>query len=409
MYPIHPACWDIFLQNHALLAKENASKPDLDTLGQLLANQSLEGGLERGLRPDWTDDYMGPENFWADGWLYHEEPAASEVAGILDYSAEWDFLVHDPTDLPNVNELLNSPPLLSFNEQPSYIPPLAGSQVDGLPHLPAEIVLHILGLLPTASVKAVRLASRDFGSVVLNSTYWQTRFYYPNELCHIRLPSTFSSRQRQDVHIDWRTLCEKLIRHPEPNHLGWQNRKRIFSLTRRLVERLLSIKSITHIDDQIQNGTKVNQSYRRTISCPNQPGFSKASAFFGDLTPAGLIQSISVHFRPIDSASLVIGIDFRDTNDTVRLGSCFSASTSQADLERSENLEKIIAAVTPLGIVGLEFIFRSENTQNRSPRFTFGDFDGNVALGQLSPDNEFINGIICEFSAVCHDAIKISR
>lgn len=202
---------------------------------------------------------MGPENFWADGWLYHEEPEASEVAGVLDYSAEWDFLVHDPTNLPNVDDLLNSPPLIS-NEQPSYILPLAASAGDGFPHLPSEIVLHILGHLPTASVQALRLASRNFGSVNLNSTYWQTRFDYPNELCHIRLPSTFLSKQREDVHIDWRKLCEKLFR-PEPNYLGWQNRKRIFSLTRRLVKRLLSINSNTYVDERAQNEAEVNHNY----------------------------------------------------------------------------------------------------------------------------------------------------
>lgn len=227
------------------------SRPDLSILGQLLASQRLEDFYKRGLRPDWTNDYMGPEQFWGDGWRAHEDPSCSSVAMISDHSTEWDFLVHDPTDVPDVQNLLNSPPLIS-NKQQSYVSPSTRSAGNGLPYLPPEIVLHILGFLPTASVQALRLASRNFGSVNLDTTYWLTRFDYPNELCHIRLPSTFLSKQREGVYIDWRSLCEKLFR-PEPNHLGWQNRKRISLLTRRLVKRLLYINSNVCADDRRRN------------------------------------------------------------------------------------------------------------------------------------------------------------
>lgn len=405
MYPIHPACWDIFLQNHALFAKENASKPDLNTLGQLLANQRLEEWPERGLRPDWTDDYMGPEKFWADGWSDQETLAASTVARMLACSAEWDFLVHDPTDLPKVDELLNSPPLTSNEQTSSYISPGAASQGDRLPHLPAEIVLHILGFLPTASVQALRLASRNFGSVELNSTYWQTRFDYPNELCSVRLPSKFSSKQRQDTRIDWRTLCEKLLRYPEPNHLGWQNRKRIFLLTRRLVKRLLSINSSVHVNCRARNKARLNHNNRLMISCPSQSGFTEASAEFDGESRMGNIRSISATFMHVGSAFVLSGMEFRGTTDTAKLGSCTLAPAPWADLREAESLKKLIAAVTPDGIVGLELTFQTQNSQNLARKFTFGEFNRDSALGQIDPHNKIITGIICEFAEACHGTI----
>lgn len=405
MYPIHADCWDIFLQSHALLAKENASKPNLNTLGQLLASQSLEEGAERGLRPNWTDDYMGAERFWGHIiWFIHEEPAAFEVAR----SDKWDFLLHDPTDLPNCDELLNNPPLTS-NEQPSNISPLAARQGDTLPHLPAEIVIHIFGFLPTASVHALRLASRTFGSVHLNSTYWQTRFDYPNELCHIRLPSKFSSRQRQDACIDWRTLCKKLLRRPESNHFSWQNRKRISLLTRRLVKRLLSIDSSLHINCRARNKARLNQNYRQKISCPNQSGFTEASAVFGGASRIGDLQSISATFMHVDSAFILSGMEFCGTIDTARLGFCALESAPRADLREGESLKKLVAAVTSLGIVGLELTIQSQSSQNFARKVSFGEFSSNSALGQIDHDNEVITGIICEFAEACHGAITQSR
>lgn len=242
VYPVHPICWDIFLQNHALLAKEKASKPNLDTLGQLLASQNLEQGDGRGLRPNWTDDYLGPEQFWADGWLYHEEPEASEVAGVLDYTTEWDFLVYDP-QISSLGELLVNPPLLS-NEQSSYVAQSTSNSKKDFSHLPAEILLNILCFLPTASVHALRFASRAFASLYLNTTYWRSRFDYPNEFCHVRLPPSRLDGQPENSEIDWRTFCDRLV-HINKSQKGWQNRERILLLTSKLVQKFLLKDPVT--------------------------------------------------------------------------------------------------------------------------------------------------------------------
>ena len=353
------------------------------------------------MRPNWTDDYMGAERSWAHvHWFGHEEPVTSEAARL----GNWEFLFHDPTDLPNCDELLDNPPLTS-SEQPSNMPPFAASQGDRSPDLPAEIVIIIFGFLPTASVHALRLASRTFGSVKLNSTYWRTRFDYPNELCHICLPAKFSSRQRQDAFIDWRTLCTKLLSHP--NHLSWQNRKRISLLTRRLVKRLLSINSSLLVNCRARNKERLN--YLQTISCPNQSGFTEASAVFGGASRIGGIQSISATFMQVDSAFILTGMEFCGTTDTARLGLCALESAPRADFREAESLKKLIAAVTPLGIVGLELTIQSQTSQNFARKFSFGEFDSNSALGQIDHDNQVITGIICEFAEACHGAITKSR
>ena len=78
---MHPAWRDIFLQNHALLAPENATKPDLDILFGIFRSQELEEDA-RGMVPDWTYDYEGAEQFWADGRTYLEDPGASEAMNL---------------------------------------------------------------------------------------------------------------------------------------------------------------------------------------------------------------------------------------------------------------------------------------------------------------------------------------
>ncbi len=108
---MHPACWDIFLQSYAVLATKNPLTPDLDRLGDILANQELEGDGQ-GFRPDWSKDYAGANLFYSDGWAWNEELDGSEVRLLLENSDEWDFIVHDPERVTGLDEILNNPPLL---------------------------------------------------------------------------------------------------------------------------------------------------------------------------------------------------------------------------------------------------------------------------------------------------------
>ena len=194
--PMHPYCWDLFLQSHALLARGNQEEPNLNALGALFAAQELEEGDRRGLKPDWMQHlaYGNVEQFWADGWLYSEELAASTVAIITDGTPELDYLVHDPTKLPEFNQLLNDPPILSPNAEETCVRESSGVAADPLSRLLVELRLNILCHLSTSSVQRLRLASRSMAAVKLSSAYWRSRFEWPNELCYIQLPSNLRNR-----------------------------------------------------------------------------------------------------------------------------------------------------------------------------------------------------------------------
>lgn len=237
VYPFHPACWDIFLQNHAVLATRNPLNPDLDLLGEIFANQELEE--DAGFRPDWSKDYAGAELFHSDGWAYHDELERSEVRLELEGSDEWDFIVCDPEKVTGLDEILNDPPLLPSGFQIRKTP-LTSEEDDLFSQLPQEILQEILCLLPTSSVQAVRLASHVMAAIPLTFSYWRSRFEFPNELSHIKLPQALFPSQTNGQVIDWKSLCHRLLRPVGEQFKWWENRKRISTLTRKLAQKLLS-------------------------------------------------------------------------------------------------------------------------------------------------------------------------
>lgn len=235
---MHPACWDIFLQNHAVLATRNPFTPNLNLLGEIFANQELEGDGQ-GLQPDWSKDYAGPNLFYSDGWAYHEDLEASEVWGVLEESDKWDFLVYDPETVTGIEEILNNPPLLQSGLQTRETS-LTAKEDHLFSRLPQEILQGILCLLPTSSVQAVRLASRVMAAIPLTFSYWRSRFEFPNELSRIELPQALFPSQMNGQVVDWKSLCQQLLRPVGEQYKWWENRKRISTLTKRLAQRLLS-------------------------------------------------------------------------------------------------------------------------------------------------------------------------
>ena len=238
---MHPACWQIFLQVHALLAPCNPLRPNLRRLGHVFAHSDLEES-GRGLIPDWAGNYAGPEQFWDDGWTWTEDVDASVVAGLLEEKPEWDFLVSDP-DMPRYfNQQIQHPPEIHPTTlSPTPLRPSVGAH-DNFSRLPEELLLEIICFLPTASIQNARLASKVMASVQLGTSFWRSRFEYPNELCHIQVPAKFLRTSRADTSIiDWRELCNKLL-HPQNGRYSdsWKNRKRIRDLNSKLVQMLLS-------------------------------------------------------------------------------------------------------------------------------------------------------------------------
>lgn len=234
---MHPPCWDIFLQKYALLATRAPLQPNLSKLADIIVAQDLEVG-KRGLIPSWAGDYAGPEQFWSDGWTYHPDPDASGLAGLLEVAPEWDFLVHDPSDAQEFANLLENPPLASDDSNSSTITQWRGYTQDPFSCLPPELLMEVLCLLPTASGQAVRLASRAMASIRLSSSFWRSRFDFPNEFCHVKLPQRLQVRAQADNSVvDWRKLCDRLLHSTGES---WQNRKRIMTLNEKLVRILLA-------------------------------------------------------------------------------------------------------------------------------------------------------------------------
>ncbi len=228
IYLMHPCCWDILLQQHTLTATPTNTSFDLNELSKILLQIPL-GPARDGFRPDWVIDYAGPERFF---WIRKFDH--------LQYEPEWHFLGRDPGMVFGFDELLANPPLESSASTSTPIQ-FIDEGGDIFSRLPTEILMDVLVLLPSPSVRDLQLASRKMASVPLGSRYWRSRYEYPNELCHITLPTALqTSGQMDNQWVDWRCLCDQLL-HPVGQEFGWwQNRKRIIALNRKLV------KSMSH-------------------------------------------------------------------------------------------------------------------------------------------------------------------
>ena len=223
---MHPCCWEILLQQYALFGPPTKTSLDLKELGKILIQIPL-GPNRSNFRPDWAPDYDGPEQFfWTD----------EDGDENLEHFPEWSFLARDPATARGFDELLANPPLESAANLSPRIQ-CADDEGDIFSSLPAEILTEILVLLPSASVRNLQFASRKIASVHLSSRYWRSRFEFPNELCHVRLPpALLKSGQVGEQWVDWRRLCDQLLHPVGDKYKWWQNRKRIIALNRKLVE-----------------------------------------------------------------------------------------------------------------------------------------------------------------------------
>ena len=148
VYLMHPCCWDILLQQHALVTPPTKTCIDLSLLAKIFLQVPLNesGG---GFRPDWATDYAGPEEFW---WIDEIET--------FQQASEWHFLAHDSGIACGFDELFANPPLESAVNSSSPRIKFADNGGDIFSRLPPEILTEILVLLPSASVRNLQLASR---------------------------------------------------------------------------------------------------------------------------------------------------------------------------------------------------------------------------------------------------------
>lgn len=241
IYLMHPRCWDILLQQHALVASPTRTYLDLNELSKIFLQIPLGPRGDR-FRPDWVTDYAGPERFF---WIKF-----IDEMNCLAEEREWHFLARDPGMTLGFDELLTNPPLESAA---NILPRIqcANDEGDIFSRLPTKVLTEILVFLPSASVRDLQLASRRIASVHLSSRYWRSRFDFPNDLCHITLPpALLKSGQMGGLWVDWRRLCDQLL-HPVGEEYGWwQNRKRIIALNRKLVESM----SLRRSDGRLKEG-----------------------------------------------------------------------------------------------------------------------------------------------------------
>ena len=375
MYPVHPACWHIFCQQHALLALNNPSTPDLDQVGAIFTSQEVEEE-GRGLKVDWSVDYAGAENFWGDGWSWTEDIETSEVKEMLDQNPDLDFIVFDPEHKSLSRKLLQHPPGHAANLKLDNSLPFCPQDI--FSRLPLEILNIIFGLLPTPSVRAVRLTSKLLASVPLENAFWRSRFDYPHELCHIPLSELASSHETHTL-VDWKALGERLLSPLNAQEKGWRNRKRIIELTKRLVQKILS-KDVTD-NDARQQALQKPLTCLSSFSCSDQQAFSQERIHFDILRPA----SLGFCFQSRKSSPTIVGIVYGAHTGLSHLGKFDTNNTRYVTLAIGECVTGFIVGIAAEGLVGIKIIIASHDSQGMLREELVGSFEENVALGRLVP------------------------
>ena len=159
-----------------------------------------------------------------------------------------------------LDDLLASPPLVTKSEElvtSSVIAARVLSVTDPFTILPSEIRVFILGLLPTASIRAIQLASRSMASHAGDEMIWMPRFDFPHEFSHIS--KSYIMLRSDENKIDWPLFRHALL---DPEDLGfnelrwwwdsrqwippsdlqwWKNRQRIRHIVKPLAEKLHAI------------------------------------------------------------------------------------------------------------------------------------------------------------------------
>lgn len=201
------------------MALRPTAGPELHGLGCFLLSPNFEDDRQE-LRVNWAPDFGGAERFWSDKdaiAMIGAEP--EEVLETCDWISELEFLVMNPDHFEDVGGGFLTPPRAT----PGNAPPILEASTRTpycFSKLPEELLFQIMFLLPTASVNAVRLASRAMAAVHLAKIYWQSRFEYPNELSHIKLPSALWAGHTDGLPVDWKKFCHRLL---NPESMDWKD------------------------------------------------------------------------------------------------------------------------------------------------------------------------------------------
>ena len=355
----------------------------------------------RGLHPDWAEDYDGPETFWSDGWADHPEPEASNVAGILDSYSQLDYLVKDPFKLSEqAQDLCNEPPVLSSLQGQGSVG-IEGRSDGYFSRFPVEILSHLISFLPTQSVRAVRLASRAIARIELDSTFWHSRFVFPNELNHVVTISTQGMNTHNQSTIDWRLLYKQLS-SVSPGDEYRKNRQRIRSLNQQLLLRIWShTDSVNPVES---NGASIAPGSLccQKLKVPGAHTSSHQSLLFHHLSGLDTIHRISAYFSSPNRRPVLRGLALHGDSGIRELGRFKEQMAESISFERGMLLKSLTAGMIPEGIVGLKFQGIDSHDPRVNREFILGSFDGEVPLGQLTAEsNDNIKGLKVEIAQVC--------
>ena len=251
--------------------------------------------------------------------------------------------------------------------------------------------------LPTTSVRNVRLASKVLASVPLGPSFWRSRFAYPNELCHVRLPAGFPrDHQSSTLSVDWREMCYQLLhldnsRQPD----SWKNRRRVVSLNSKLVQRMLSEGSSQGRNDPVNH-----LACHHSFSCCSQPVATTNSGQIPTSTPF----TISTTFRLGKTGPFLSGLAFTGPDTRLELGFSDPLSANFTTIRDSEHLMGFVLAMTAEGIVGIKAIIKMEDGRIREE--SSGRLGPNVSQGLLCPANGGpVQGLTVSLVKVCQISI----
>ena len=392
MYPIHPACWNIFCQQYAAIAVENSSNPNLDHIGLVLTSQEVEED-GRGLHPDWTVDYAGAETFCSDGWSWTEDIDTSEIGEFLDYTSDLEFIVFDPDHMDLPTSIFADPPRLIANSKQNY--PIPSRNQEIFSRLPIEILDMVLCFLPTSSIWAIRLASRFLASVPLTNNFWRSRFDFPHELCHV--PTEVLSSGKTDIPVDWKRLRERLLNSQLSEGQGWKNRRRIVNLTRKFVLRVLAQKE-SRDDFQAPTPTSTS-SCLQSFSCWDQHTLTQESLNFDTAASGSGQRTLGFSFQSRKANPTIVGIAYSGYTGSSVLGRSHDPDGPSVKLGLEEQLIGFIVGIAANGLVGIKVIIGLVGSRDVLREESFGSFEGNVALGRLLPTTgSMVVGLQCGLS-----------
>ena len=259
----------------------------------------------------------------------------------------------------------------------------------------------VLGLLPTPSVRAVRLASRLMTSTPLTNSFWRTRFDYPNECSTFVLPERFFSRT--EIPVDWKTLRERLLDSFRAGNKRWLNRQRISSLTSKLVRKVLS----KDIDDAQTPAQHFQEHYtcRQSFLCGNQEPVNKESIYLSSTFSGGTLL-FSFQSRRVNPT--IVGFGFSGSKGSSVAGKLNEKNLYRCAFEMEEYVKGFVVGFAAEGFVGIRIIIGS-NDPNVLPREQeFGSFEERVALGRLYPcENTSIVGLQAGLTKVSNTDLLI--